>query len=184
MEYKIRESTRAKNVSIVVDLDGSVEVVKPHAMSLSAVQKFVEEKRNWILKSVKYFKNYKYPRDFDFTKVRRFTKRDYIKHKESARTLIHERVKYFNQFYNFPIKRIAIKNQRSCWGSCSEKGNLNFNYRLIFLPDDLRDYIVVHEICHLGELNHSPRFWRLVEKTVPRYKELRKELKKQELFYS
>jgi len=184
MEYKVRESARAKNVSITVDLDGTVEVVKPYRMSLSIVQKFVDKKRNWILKHVEYFKSRNYPKSFDPKKIRKFTKRDYIKHKESARALIHERVNYFNQIYNFPIKRIAIKNQKSCWGSCSEKGNLNFNYRLLFLPDHLRDYIVVHEICHLKELNHSPRFWSLVEKTMPKYKEMRKELKKQELFYS
>jgi len=183
MEYKIRESARAKNVSITVDLDGTIEVIKPFGMSMSAVESFIRKKKDWILKSVEYFKSFKYPENFDFKKIRRPTRRDYLKHKETTRTLVHQRLNYFNQIYNFRISRVAIKNQKRCWGSCSEKGNLNFNYRLLFLPAHLRDYIIVHELCHLKELNHSLRFWGLVERAVPRHKKIRKELKKQELLY-
>ena len=82
----------------------------------------------------------------------------YLKHKEVARTLVRERLEYFNAFYGYEYKRIAIKNHKSRWGSCSKKGNLNFNYRIALLPSELADYIVVHELCHLGEFNHSPKF--------------------------
>lgn len=102
----------------------------------------------------------------------------YLKHKEVARSLIHSRLVVFNTHYNFPYKRVAIKNQRSCWGSCSEKGNLNFNYKLAFLPSHVADYIIIHELCHLVELNHSPRFWSLVAQKCPEYKNYRKDLKK------
>ena len=101
----------------------------------------------------------------------------YLEHKETARAFINERVRYWNSFYNFEINRVAIRNQRTCWGSCSEYKNLNFSYKLLFLPPHLADYVVVHELCHLEELNHSPQFWALVEQTLPEYKKHRKELR-------
>jgi predicted metal-dependent hydrolase len=111
-------------------------------------------------------------------KKKRNTRARYLRHKEQARALVHERIRFYNQFYNFRFNRIAIKNTKSMWGSCSAKGNLNFNYRIVFLPPPLADYLIVHELCHLYEFNHSKRFWNLVAATIPAYKELRKELKK------
>lgn len=100
----------------------------------------------------------------------------YLKHKEEARALVKARLEYYNSFYNFTYKRISIKNHRSRWGSCSKKGNLNFNYRIALLSPDLADYIVVHELCHLGEFNHSKSFWMLVARTLPDWPRRRKEL--------
>lgn len=98
-------------------------------------------------------------------------------HREEARRVITERVQYFASTYNFTYKRIAIKNTKRTWGSCSALGNLNFNYRLLFLPDELRDYIVVHELCHLRQLNHGPAFWAEVEAILLNYEALIKDLK-------
>jgi predicted metal-dependent hydrolase len=109
-------------------------------------------------------------------KRRRKSPARYLKHKEQAREMIRARLEHYNAFYNFSYKRIFIKNHKSRWGSCSKKGNLNFNYRLVHLPQHLADYVVVHELCHLGEFNHSKRFWALVEKTVPDWRERRREL--------
>jgi len=105
---------------------------------------------------------------------RRFT----VKKREQARMLVENKLSYFNKFYNFEINRIAIKNTSSRWGSCSSKKNLNFNYKIIYLRPGLADYLIVHELCHLGELNHSRRFWALVEKTIPNYLEINKELRR------
>ena len=102
----------------------------------------------------------------------------YHTHKEFARAIIHERVQHWNIHYGFSYHRIAIKNQRRCWGSCSEHSNLNFNYKIVFLPKALMDYVIVHELCHLAELNHSPRFWGLVGQTLPDYSEARAHLKR------
>jgi len=98
--------------------------------------------------------------------------------REQARCLVENRISYFNRFYNFEINRIAIKNTKTRWGSCSSKRNLNFNYKIIYLKSALADYLLVHELCHLGELNHSKKFWALVSKTIPDYIRVNKELKK------
>lgn len=95
----------------------------------------------------------------------------YLTHKEAARALVHTRLSYWNQYYGFTYHRVAIRNQRRCWGSCTAKANLNFSYKLLFLPPVLADYIIVHELCHLGELNHSPQFWALVERVMPEYRQ-------------
>lgn len=102
---------------------------------------------------------------------------EFLANKELARSLVYERIKYFNQQYQFPVKRISIRNQRSRWGSCSKKGNLNFNYKIMLLSPMVSDYIIVHELCHLGEFNHSKRFWELVAKTIPDHRQIRKELR-------
>jgi predicted metal-dependent hydrolase len=95
----------------------------------------------------------------------------YLANKEAARTLITERIVHFNRHYQVPVRRIAVKNLKSRWGSCSRKGNLNFNYKLLFLEPELRDYVIVHELCHLKEFNHSPKFWARVAEVIPEYKD-------------
>jgi len=95
-----------------------------------------------------------------------------------ARALVKTKLEYFNQHYGFTYHRISIRNQRSRWGSCSKEGNLNFNYRIIFLPPALADYLIIHELCHLKEFNHSRAFWALVAQTIPHYQTVRRELKK------
>jgi len=95
----------------------------------------------------------------------------YHRHREQAREHIAAKLAYFNQYYQLSYNRVAIRNQRRCWGSCSAKRNLNFSYKLLFLPECLRDYIIVHELCHLRELNHSVRFWAAVEEVLPDYAE-------------
>lgn len=102
---------------------------------------------------------------------------EYKKNKELARASILERLQALNQHYGFMYKRVAIRNSRSRWGSCSQKGNLNFHYRLLHLPTHLADYVIVHELCHLAELNHSPRFWALVAETIPEWKVHRRSLR-------
>ncbi|MCH7604901.1 M48 family metallopeptidase [Patescibacteria group bacterium] len=111
---------------------------------------------------------------------RRVTK-DYLKNKEEARVVIVGKVEKYNDVYNYQIGRISIRNQKTRWGSCSKHGNLNFSYKVLFLPEELADYIIVHELCHLQELNHSQKFWDLVAQTFPNYKEKRRQLRSSEL---
>lgn len=100
----------------------------------------------------------------------------YQAHKEAARSFVHARLEVLNAQYGFVYGKVAIRDQKSRWGSCSSKKNLNFNYRILFLPSALADYIIVHELCHLGEFNHSPAFWRLVARVIPDHVSLRRQL--------
>lgn len=94
----------------------------------------------------------------------------YLAHKEEARTIILARLQYWSSVTGYQYNKVAIRNQKSRWGSCSESGNLNFSYKLIFLPPSIMDYIIMHELCHTQVLNHSKDFWRLVGVFLPDYK--------------
>jgi predicted metal-dependent hydrolase len=94
-----------------------------------------------------------------------------------ARAEIVPRVQRFAEEMGVSYKRIAIKNQRTIWGSCSQKGNLNFNFRLVMAPEPVLEYIIVHELAHLKEPNHSPRFWDIVGRVIPEYSIHRKWIK-------
>lgn len=104
-------------------------------------------------------------------------RRAYLKYKEQARQFVRQTLVKYNQLYNFQYNQIRIKNHKSRWGSCSAKHNLNFSYRIVYLPGYLAEYIVVHELCHLGELNHSKRFWILVARSFPDYKQIEKTIR-------
>jgi len=95
----------------------------------------------------------------------------YSLHKTTARKIILERLSVYAPLCDVVYGRVAIRNQRRRWGSCSSLGNLNFSYRVAFLPEPLRDYVIVHELCHLKELNHGPEFWRCVQAVLPDYEE-------------
>ncbi len=114
------------------------------------------------------------------TRRRKAVNPSYNKHKEQTRALIYSKLEYWVPICEVSFKRVAIRNTKRCWGSCSSLGNLNFSYKMLFLPECLIDYIVVHELCHLKELNHSPKFWAEVEKIIPDYKNLIMELRKLE----
>jgi len=150
-------------------------VTAPQGAGMGVVEKFVADKKKWILKKIEQFKNsYIVP-------VRVGSKKEYKEHKAQALQLASERVQHFNGIYGFSFNRISIRNQKTRWGSCSSKKNININYRIVFLPKAMQDYIVVHELCHLKEMNHSHRFWNLVQKALPDCMETRKQLKGQML---
>ena len=104
------------------------------------------------------------------------TRAPYLRHKENARTLIHDRLRVMSARYALTYGRVSIRDQRTRWGSCSKRGNLNFNYRVIFLPLPLVDLVVAHELCHLRHFHHGPEFWALLSEMVPDL-----ELRKREL---
>lgn len=109
-------------------------------------------------------------RFFGTTRKKTVIDKNYLAEKENARALIYKRLAIFARICGVKYTRVAIRNQKSRWGSCSSKGGLNFNYKLAFLPVCLLDYVIVHELSHLKEMNHGPRFWRAVEEVLPGYR--------------
>jgi predicted metal-dependent hydrolase len=111
-------------------------------------------------------------------RLHNYSRDQYLKYKEVARSFCNEIVSKWANKTGVSYNRIAIKDMKTRWGSCSSKSNLNFNYKIIFLNDAQADYLIVHEVSHLIELNHSSDFWALVEMQIPNYKKLRKEISK------
>lgn len=172
-DYVIRKSPRARHLRITVKTDGMVLVTVPARMSERTGHAFAERKREWIEKALAKVRNRPKP----ICAVPKGNTRDYASYKDTALSLVTSRLEHFNVTYGFAWNRVTIKNTSSRWGSCSKQGNLNFSYRLLFLPQELSDYVVVHELCHLEELNHSPAFWKLVEQTIPDYRAVRKNVR-------
>lgn len=170
IEYKVRRSARAKRMRIAVYCDGDVVVTVPKGFDLNLINRFVVQKKEWVFRKIHEFLS------SPLRSKRKRSKSDYIKSKDEAYILVRERMNFFNENYGFMYNRINIKDQKTRWGSCSRKGNLNFNYKILFLPAEIRDYIIVHELCHLKEFNHSKNFWNLVRHTVPNYMEIRNNL--------
>lgn len=170
--YTLKVSKRAKRLRLSIHHDGSFIVTTPKNLHLNTIKQFIIKKSQWILDKLDYFS--KFTNSF---KIKN-TKSDFIKYKETAKKLVEEKISKFNKIYKFKFNKINIKNQKTRWGSCSKKGNLNFNYKIALLPEELAEYIVVHELCHLGEFNHSVKFWNLVAKTIPEYLKIRDELKR------
>lgn len=173
IKYSLHSNQRSKSMRLTVYPDGRIAILAPSRMSQGLIEKFLKNKSDWILGKIAYFKK------FNGALFLGGGKRDYLKFKEQARSIAHDRLAYFNQSYNFTYHRITIRNQKSRWGSCSGRGNLNFNYKIARIDPALADYVIVHELCHLGEFNHSKKFWDLVSQTIPNHKELRSKLKRE-----
>lgn len=172
LTYELRKSGRARRLSIVVHPDCRVVVTAPLWASVREVTEYVRRYEEWVRRQVRALRRYE---DHIFLPSGR---REYLRHKETARDLARRVLAVHAPAYGIGYGRIAIKNLRANWGSCSEKGNLNFNYRIALIPFPLAEYIIVHELCHRVHFDHSPRFWDLVARAVPDHKERRKTLRK------
>ncbi|MCL5009326.1 MAG: M48 family metallopeptidase [Patescibacteria group bacterium] len=172
--YELKHSRRARNLRLAVYYTGNVVVTAPVGFDISRIEDFLQQKISWVIKKLDFFKNH--PRAL----TRKVPRDEYLRQKAAALVLAEQKVALWNQKYNFLYNRVSVKNQSTRWGSCSRQRNLNFNYQILYLPDYLVDYLVVHELCHLQEFNHSAKFWTLVAEAIPNYKLCRKELKNHE----
>jgi predicted metal-dependent hydrolase len=171
--YSLNPQRRnTKHIRITLTRDGFIKVSKPSHVTVAQVEAFIVSKLAWINEHLNNLnKNPVIPTQS------KLTRKDYIFHKTTALKLAVTKLKLYNKYYNLSYKNIVIRNQKTRWGSCSRKGNLNFNYKIALIPENLADYIIVHELCHLGQFNHSKKFWDLVAETIPDYKEKVRELK-------
>jgi predicted metal-dependent hydrolase len=167
IEYQLKKHKTAKRLKVAIYCGGDVIVTAPWRMNFKNVERFMRENAEWMIEKLKKMKKEK--EDSIFVKN---NPKEYKRLKEAARTFVSERIEKWNQFYGFPYNRIFIKNQRTRWGSCSSNRNLSFNYKILLLPKKHADYIIVHELCHLKEFNHSKRFWNLVAETFPDYEKI------------
>lgn len=172
ISYTLRQSKRARRMRLAVYCDGSIVVTAPFDLKETAIERYIHEKTDWLFGKIDFFKQFK------GKEVARYSEADYLKYKDEAYALAIKKLKHFNKIYGYTWNSINIKNQKTRWGSCSKKGNLNFNYKIALLPSRLSDYIIVHELCHLGQFNHSPKFWNLVARAIPGYSQIKNEIKK------
>ncbi|MFA5126939.1 MAG: M48 family metallopeptidase [Patescibacteria group bacterium] len=171
IKYNLRRRKRVRYLRLSVGVDGSLSVTAPVAYPQFLIRQFILHRFAWVQSAIA--KRLSRPSIF-----REQHSAQEIKHYQAlAKRIILERLEHFNKFYRLSYKKITIRKATTRWGSCSKKGNLNFNYRLYFLAPELLDYVVVHELCHLQEFNHSQAFWRLVGQKIPDYRLLRKKLK-------
>lgn len=172
--YEIIRSKR-KTYGINVAPGGEVTVRIPLRGSERFAVSMVESKKNWIAASVMKMKAVE-PVRLRKEKTPSEKRLEAI-YREAAKEYFPKRVSYFAHILGIGYGKISIRDQKTRWGSCSSEGNLSFNWRLILAPPNVLDYVVVHELCHRKEMNHSHEFWALVEAVMPNYKEYRKWLR-------
>lgn len=176
MKVTVIRSNR-KTVAIQVNSDRSVTVRAPRSASEKDIEEILKKKEAWISKHIEKIKKTKERLEAESTE--KLTREKVIALAEEALKVIPERVEYFAKVIGVTYGKITVRNQKTRWGSCSSKGNLNFNCLLMLAPPEVLDYVVVHELCHRKQMNHSKAFWLEVEKVLPDYKEVRKWLKEE-----
>ena len=161
---EVRRSKR-KSAAIKITADMQIVVFVPLYVSDNEIERMVISKSKWIDEHMLKVQSTIDER----SKLEKITFEQVKELADQAVEYIPKRVKYYAEKENFVYNKITIKNLVSRWGSCSTKGNLNFNCLIMLTPDYVIDYIVVHELCHLREMNHSEKFWTEVEKIMPDY---------------
>ena len=167
MDYQIKRSAR-KTIALQILPDGKLLVRCPYGVPKEQIAIFVKSKNRWIAKHM--------PVTEEITKlsgeeIGRLTKQ--------AKQIIPARVAFYAEQMDISYGNITVRHQRTRWGSCTSKGNLNFNCLLVCAPPEVLDYVVVHELCHKKHMNHSKAFWQEVETVFPDYKNCKKWLKEQ-----
>ncbi len=191
--YTLVKSSRRRTVSIQIGAGGKMTVRCPYYMGKWIVDGFLREKQDWIYKHyMEAVRKAELDGSFDVddsgnagfddgdsrSPIHTNEDPDLIKkHKKYARKIFEAKVAYYQQFTGGNYTSITVRDQKTRWGSCSGRGTLSFNWRLILAPPEILDYVVVHELCHLTHMNHSKDFWNLVGSVIPDYKIRRKWLK-------
>lgn len=217
--YTVRESKRAKRISVRYSQRHGLEIVYPRGITSPAPEVLLQEKSAWVLATRERFReaaNGLPTRTYESGEVFHVLGRPFMLklltdpnnekisvdicdtslvlsmpvgfpasslearrraveayYRELAKNYLPERVRELAAAHGFQYARVRVKNQKTRWGSCSSKGNINLNMRLMMAPEQAIDYVIVHELCHLQVMNHSPEFWALVETCFPDYRNWR-----------
>lgn len=169
MDYEIIRSKR-RTMCLQVKRDGSVLVRAPLHTSEKVINEFVSKHIEWIKKKQELIKNAHIPEDFDEKEVNLL--------KERLKSIIEPILKYYSNKMDVSFERVSINSAKTRFGSCSSKKTLNFSYRLALYPYEAIEYVCVHELAHLKEMNHSKKFWQIVEVALPDYKARKQLLKR------
>ena len=169
MDYEIKYSAR-KTISLCIK-DGRLLIKAPIGTSKAKIREIVNDHTDWVEKNIK-------KQNEKNAKISALTDEDVKRLKKLAKKVIPPKVEYYSKIMGLKYGRITITSAKTRFGSCSSKGNLSFSYLLMLYPESAIDYVVVHELCHLVEMNHSPSFYKLVANVFPDYKERQKILKK------
>jgi predicted metal-dependent hydrolase len=159
--------SRRRSIALEIRPDQTLLVRAPYYATNTQIRSFVESRESWIDKHLARMEEKNEARRL----LPALTPDDIRNLGEKACADIPARIRHFAPVVGVTVGRVTIRNQRTRWGSCSAKGNLNFNCLLMLCPENVRDYVVVHELCHRLEMNHSPRFWADVEAVLPDYRE-------------
>ncbi len=173
--YKHIEIIRSgrKTVAIEIRRDMRIILRVPKNMNKKEIDRFLSERGEWIKKHLAKMEE----RSRELENIERFTDEDIRELAERALEVIPAKTAELAKQVGVNYGKITIRNQKTRWGSCSGAGNLNFNCLLMLCPPEVIDYVIIHELCHRKEMNHSKQFWVEVEKSCPDYKIQRKWLK-------
>jgi hypothetical protein len=171
-KIEIRRSRR-RTLSIEVTADAKVIVRAPMHMSRATIDGFVEEKADWIESSLRKMEMRRKERDA----LEKLSEKELGRLAQQAADVLSKKVKLYAGQMGVKYGKITIRNQKTRWGSCSSKGDLSFNCLLMLAPEKVQDYVVVHELCHRRQMNHSAQFWNEVAAIMPDYRECRDWLK-------
>ncbi|MBO5338096.1 MAG: M48 family metallopeptidase [Clostridia bacterium] len=169
MEYEVVRSKR-RTLCLQVKRDGKVVVRAPLKASEKLINDFVSSHLEWIKKKQELVKNAHIPKDFSENEIKELKKR--------AREIIEPILEYYSNKMGVSYERVSINSAKTRFGSCSSKKTLNFSYRLALYPYEAIEYVCVHELAHLKEMNHSKKFWQIVEAELPNYKARKQLLKR------
>lgn len=164
---------KRRSISIRITPEKEILIRVPEWISHRQLDAFLCEKKDWILTTWQSIPEPPVLSIREQNQIAALEKR----YKRAAHEYIPARVAYFHQFTGGSYDKVTIRDQKTRWGSCSSSGTLSFNYRLMLAPPQILDYVVVHELCHLKHMNHSPAFWQAVADVLPDYKERKQWLK-------
>lgn len=166
-----KRSKRAKRLNITVKPYAGVRVAVPYGVPFKRAERIVQSKKTWIRKGLKRIEDIK-------DRHAAFLKKARLLNKTEARKKLLKRFEELSEMYGFSYRKVFIRNQKTRWGSCSNRNNVNLNIKLTLLPDELMDYVILHELVHTRIKNHSHAFWAELDKVAKNAKMKQRHLKK------